>query len=58
MAAIKVTNKNDIETLKLQTSLGLVNEIYSRNNKWLISRMEGTCAMKWKAPTKELKDEL
>ena len=58
MAGIKVSNKEKNETIKLQSSLGLVNEIYSGKNKWLLSRMDGTYAMKWQPPKPELEDEL
>ena len=42
MAAIKLNRKNKSETIMLQTSLGIVNEIYAGNNKWLMSKMDGT----------------
>ena len=58
MAGIKVSSKEQNETLKLQSSLGLVNEIYSGKNKWLISRMNGTSAMKWRPIKENLEDGL
>ena len=58
MAAIKVSRKNATQTLKLQTNLGIINELYSGKNKWLISRMDGTKAMKWRPPQTNLEDGL
>ena len=47
MAAIKINKSNKSDTIMLQTSLGIVNEIYAGNNKWLKSKMDGTSAMRW-----------
>lgn len=58
MAGIRVKSKSQNETLKLQSSLGLVNEIYSGKNKWLISRMNGTTAIKWQPKNHELEERL
>ena len=58
MAGIKILNKEKNETIKLQSSLGIINEIYSGKNKWFMSRMDGTSAMKWRPPKHDLEEGL
>lgn len=58
MAAIKISKKNKSDTIVLQTSLGIVNEIYAGNNKWLKSKMDGTSAMRWTPIKAEMEDSL
>ena len=58
MAAIKINSKNKSETIMLQTSLGIVNEIYAGNNKWLKSKMDGTSAMRWTPINTDMEDSL
>ncbi|MCK5038264.1 MAG: hypothetical protein KAS16_04120 [Thermoplasmata archaeon] len=58
MAAIKLNRKDKSDTIMLQTSLGIVNEIYAGNNKWLMSKMDGTSAMRWKPINQDLEDSL
>ena len=58
MAAIKLNRKDKSDTIMLQTSLGIVNEIYAGNNKWLMSKMDGTSAMRWTPIKQELEDPI
>ncbi len=58
MAAIKINKKDKSETMMFQTSLGIVNEIYAGNNKWLKSKMDGTSAMRWTPISSDMEDSL
>ena len=58
MAAIKINKKDKSETMMFQTSLGIVNEIYAGNNKWLKSKMDGTSAMRWTPINADMEDSL
>ena len=58
MAAIKLNRKDKSDTMMLQTSLGIVSEIYAGNNKWLMAKMDGTSAMRWKPINQDLEDSL
>ncbi len=58
MAAIKFNKNEDSDTIRMQSNLGLINEIYSGKNKWLISRMDGTKAMKWRPKKEKLEEGL